>query len=437
MHRNGKYGVEIENIEPGSPAAMAGIRAGDKLLKVSGHPVSDMIDYLFYREGPALRLELERAGRVTLDLSLSEGEDPGITLKHFPVKRCGNRCLFCFVSQLPKGMRKTLYVKDEDYRMSFIYGNYITMANLTAADKRRIARQRLSPLYISVHSTGNAIRRRLLGNPKAPDIMKDLDFFRRHRLRLHTQIVLCPGINDGKNLARTISDLHRFHPSVMSAAVVPAGLVSASKARLRGVEKEDALSAISILERFQRRFKKLHGENFVYGADELYIKAGLALPDVSAYGELPQLENGVGMVPLFLHEAKRLKLKPAAMGSPKYLAITGISFYPFLKPFADRLNKKGHDVKLVPVPNRFFGPSITVTGLLTGSDIIQALAGSTAPRDILLVPDKAVKEGKDLLFLDDLSVSDVGEALGIRARLIEATPRGLVKALEDGKMETP
>ena len=437
MHPRRKYGVEIESVAPASPAAMAGIRAGDTLLAVGGNPVSDIIDYLFHRDGPELALDLEKAGRVTLDLSGQE--DTGITLKHFSVKRCGNRCLFCFVSQLPKGMRKTLYLKDEDYRMSFLYGNYITMANLTAADKKRIARQRLSPLYISIHSTDNTIRRRLLGNPKAPDVMKDLEFFRSERLRVHTQIVLCPGMNDGENLARTILDLHRFHPWVMSAAVVPAGLVSASKAGLKPVEKEDALAAVSTLERFQRRFKKRHGENFVYGADELYIKAGLALPDVSEYGELPQLENGVGMVPLFLHEAKKQRLKsvppaprPRGAGHPKYLAFTGVSFYPYLKPFIGRLNKKGHDIKLVPVSNSFFSPSITVTGLLTGRDIIRGLGEEVASRDILLVPDTAVKEGKDM-FLDDLSVSAVGEALGIRTSLIEATPRGLVKALEDGE----
>ena len=436
MHRSGRYGVEIESLEPGSPADRAGIRAGDRLLATGGHPVSDLLDYLFYRDGGRLTLELEKAGRVTLDLS--GDEDPGIALKHFPVKRCGNRCLFCFVSQLPKGMRKTLYLKDEDYRMSFIYGNYITMANLTAADKRRIARQRLSPLYISVHSTDNRTRRRLLGNPKAPDIMKDLEFLRRHRLQVHAQIVLCPGINDGENLTRTIEDLHRFHPSVMSVAVVPVGLVSAasgSTASLRRVEKKDAFRAISIVQRSQDKFRKIHGENFVYGADELYIKAGLALPDISEYGDLPQIENGVGMVPLFLRETKRLRPKPAAPAGPelrpKYLAFTGTSFYPYLKPLVERLNKKGHDIKLAPVSNGFFGPGITVTGLLTGSCIIRALGEEAASRDILLVPDTAVKEGEDFLFLDDLSVSDVGRALGIRTRLIEATPRGLAAALED------
>lgn len=417
---------------PGSIAGRAGIEAGDTLLSVNGNKVSDMIDYLFHKAGPRLALQTERAGRITLDVP--EGEDPGIALKHFPVKRCGNHCSFCFVSQLPRGMRKTLYLKDEDYRMSFIYGNYITMANLTEGDKRRIARQRLSPLYISVHSTDNGIRRRLLGNLRAPDIMKDLKFFRDNRLRVHTQIVLCPGINDGQNLARTIQDLYLFHPYVMSVAVVPVGLTAYAKAAhakagVRPVEKEDAVKTISIIERFQRRFRKKHGENIVCGADELYIKAGLALPPVAEYGDLPQIENGVGMVPLFLQEAK--KQKPVEPTGLKYLTFTGVSFHPYLKKFTDRLGKKGHRISLVPVTNSFFGPSVTVTGLLTGRDILGSLGEEAASHDILLVPETVVREGEDM-FLDDVRISDMEAALGIKARLIEATPGGLLRALGEG-----
>lgn len=435
MHQREKSGVEIEGVAPGSLADRAGIEAGDTLLSANGGKVSDMIDYLFYKSGlshkagQTLVLELEKAGRITLEPA--EGEDPGIRLKHFAVKRCGNHCAFCFVSQLPRGMRKTLYLKDEDYRMSFIYGNYITMANLTEGDKRRIARQRLSPLYISVHSTDNEIRRRLLGNLRAPDIMKDLKFLRDNRLRVHTQIVLCPGINDGPNLAKTIQDLYLFHPYVMSAAVVPVGLTSHAKAAhakagVRPVEKEDALKAIAVIERFQRRFRKKHGENIVYGADELYIKADSALPQVSEYGDLPQIENGVGMVPLFLHEEKKLKsVEPSGL---KYLTFTGVSFYPFAKKFIDRLGRKGHDISLVPVTNGFFGPSVTVTGLLTGRDVLRGLGEEAASHDILLVPETAVKEGEQM-FLDDVRISDMEAALGIKTRLIEASPAGLLKAL--------
>ena len=431
MRQREKCGVEIESVAPGSLAEKAGIRAGDTLLGVNGNRISDMIDYLFHKAEPELVLELEKAGRVRIEVP--EGRGPGIGLKHFPVKRCGNHCAFCFVSQLPKGMRKTLYVKDEDYRMSFIYGNYITLANLTESDKRRIARQRLSPLYISVHSTDNDTRRRLLGNPKAPDVIKDLKFFRENKLRAHTQIVLCPGINDGKNLVKTIGDLYSFYPYVMSVAVVPVGLTSHgkaahSKAGLRPVEKGDALHAISAIERFQKRFRKKHGENIVFGADELYIKAGAALPPVSEYGDLPQIENGVGMVPLFQHEAKKIRaMEPTGL---RYLTFTGVSFYPYLKKYIERLGKRGHDISLVPVVNNFFGPSVTVTGLLTGRDVLMGLAEKNAAgqRDILLVPETVVKEGGDM-FLDDVNLGDVEAALGMKTMLIKATPGGLLEAI--------
>ncbi len=425
MRQREKLGVEVENVAPGSFAAMAGIGAGDTLLSINGNRISDLIDFFFHKDGSPLEMEFRKAGRVKLDVP--EWEDPGMTLKHFPVKRCGNRCVFCFVSQLPKGMRKSLYLKDEDYRMSFIYGNYITMANLTDCDKKRIARQRLSPLYISVHSTDNAIRKQMLGNPAAPDIMKDLRFFRENKLRAHTQIVLCPGINDGKALAKTVSDLYSFYPYIMSIAVVPVGLTSFSKSKIKPVEREEAAAALDTIDRFQKRFRKKHGENIVYGADELYIKAGSSLPPIAEYGELPQIENGVGMVPQFLHEARRAGQAKNPSGL-KYLAFTGMSFYPYLARFFEKLRKQGHHVTLVPVENRFFGPSVTVTGLLTGRDVLKSLEEYAPSHDILLVPEAVVRDGEDI-FLDDVAVTDMEAALGIKALLIRATPQGILEAI--------
>ena len=425
MRQREKLGVEVESVTRGGLAAMAGISAGDTLISINGNRISDLIDFFFHQDSCTLDMKFKKAGRVKLDIPECGG--PGIALKHFPVKRCGNRCVFCFVSQLPKGMRKSLYLKDEDYRMSFIYGNYITMANLTEADKKRITRQRLSPLYISVHSTDNAIRRQMLGNPGAPDIMKDLRFFRENKLRAHTQIVLCPGINDGKSLAKTIRDLYSFYPYIMSIAVVPVGLTSFSKARIRPAGKEEAAEALDTIDRFQKRFRKKHGENIVYGADELYIKAGANLPPVSDYGDLPQIENGVGMVPLFLHQAKR----PGQAKNPsllKYLAFTGTSFYPYLSKFIEKLKKQGHHITLVPVENRFFGTSVTVTGLLTGRDVLKSLEEYAPSHDILLVPDAVVREGEDI-FLDDVAVTDMEAALGIKALLIGATPQGILEAI--------
>jgi putative radical SAM enzyme (TIGR03279 family) len=425
----GGKGVIVEEVEPGSPAERAGIQRGDALLSIDGYRVSDTIDYMFLRGGESFDAVVSRGGKKRkVGLELREGEDPGLLLGRFRIKTCGNNCLFCFVAQLPRGLRKSLYLRDEDYRMSFLYGNYVTLSNLTAQDKKRIVGQRLSPLYVSVHSTDRALRNRMLGNPRAPDIMKELRFLSGNRIRMHTQIVLCPGLNDGDALRRTISDLYSFYPYVESVAVVPVGLTAHRKKELRPVEKDDALAALEIIEAFQRRLRKKHGDPLVYGADELYIKAGRAFPPLGEYGELPQIENGVGMVPLFLSRARRLR-PPAPESRPRYLTFTGESFYPYFAKFIERLVKNGFDIKAVPVENTFFGNSVTVAGLLTGRDVIRALAPEARGRDVLLVPDVALREGHDV-FLDDVRPGDLEKALGIKTETVESTPEGLIRRLK-------
>jgi len=430
-------GAVIEAIREGSPAERAGLRASDMILSINGLKVNDLIDYLFMRCEPTLDMEIKRGERrLSVSVTHSEEEDPGIELKDFKIKICKNNCIFCFVSQLPKGLRKTLYVKDEDYRMSFLYGNYITMTNLTEKDKERIITQRLSPLYISVHSTERALRNKILGNPSAEDIMKELNFLKEHRISMHVQIVLCPGVNDGEHLKRTILDLHSLYPYLLSVAVVPVGLTSHRKLKLRAVEKEDAQRAISLIEGFQRRFRKRHGDPIVYAADELYIKAEMPFPPLKDYGELPQIENGVGMVPLFLSEARKIKISQGVVQaggraiSPKkrYITFTGVSFFPFLKRFIERLYSGGLTLSAVPVVNTFFGQSVTVTGLLTGRDILKALIERSKGFDVLLVPDIVLREAKDLM-LDDLRAEDIGSALGLRTRVIESTPKGLIEGI--------
>lgn len=426
-----KQGIEIEEVLHGSPAARAGIRTGDLLVKVNGNTVSDAIDYCFFKDDYPLRLEFETEEKTAKTLLLRDGnKEPGMALRHFPVRRCRNKCIFCFVSQLPKGLRKSLYVKDEDYRMSFLYGNYITMTNLSEKDRERIAGQRLGPLYISVHATDRKVRNYLLGNPEAGDILKELSFLRVNKIRSHVQIVLCPGINDGEVLKKTIRDLYGSYPYVSSIAVVPVGLTAHRKIKMRPVLREDAEKALQIVESFQKRFIKKHGDALVFGADELYIKAGRsAFPFLREYGLLPQIENGVGMVPLFLSEAKRLKPK-APVKRERYLTFTGMSFFPYLKKYLmDKLARSGYRITAAPVENRFFGASVTVTGLLTGRDAVRALAPHANSHDILLVPDTLIKEGGDM-FLDDLTVADVGAALGIKAVIFEATPGGFLRMLE-------
>ena len=428
MHNN--PGAEIASVLPESVAYAAGIAPGDIILSVNGHKVCDSIDFMFFRNEEKLHVIAKRKDkRLSFPLVLKEGQDAGIELKPFKIKTCKNRCIFCFVHQLPNGLRKTLYVKDEDYRMSFLYGNYITLTNLSPQDKKRIIQQKLSPLYLSVHSTSGTLRNTLLGNPKAPDILKEIAFFKEHKIRMHCQVVLCPGYNDGKDIEKTIRDLYKFYPYVLSIALVPVGITSHRKSgpKLRPVEKEDALRTLSQVDSFQKRFRKKHGDSIVYASDELYIKGEAEFPPLREYGDLPQIENGVGMIPLFMHHAKRVKI-PQLGAKKRFVTFTGVSFYPYLTKFMEKLKKNGTDIEAVPVENTFFGKSITVTGLLTGRDVIKTLHENIKKDDILLIPDVVMKEGEEV-FLDDISRRDLEDLLAVTAVVVESTPKGLVDAI--------
>jgi putative radical SAM enzyme (TIGR03279 family) len=424
-----KRGAVIESVAPGSPAHREGLRPGDVLTAIDGEPVADAIDVMFLADGAAPALRVSRRGRErTVRLQMGGEGDPGIELRSFPVRTCRNKCVFCFVAQLPRGLRRSLYVRDEDYRMSFLYGNYITLTNLGAGDKERIVRQRLSPLYISVHSTDTRVRNALLGNPDAPDVMQELRFFARHRIGMHAQIVLCPGLNDGPGLERTLRDLASLYPALLSVAVVPVGLTAHRKKELRPVAARDARDALDIVEDLRKRFERELGDPLVHGADELYIKAGRELPPLEGYGDLPQVANGVGMVPLFLDEALKARIPRARRGDPRFLAVTGTSFEPFLRRLVERLGKKGHRVEALPVENAFFGPSVTVAGLLTGRDVVSAASPLRERFDVLLLPDVLLREG-DEIFLDDLAVPDLARALKRKVVVVESTPQGLIKGV--------
>ncbi|HEX8949868.1 MAG TPA: DUF512 domain-containing protein [Dissulfurispiraceae bacterium] len=436
MQAKSSSGAEIESIREGSVAWRAGLRPGDRLVAINGHRINDAVDLMFYGSEQMLKL-LARRGKEKIaaeaEADADAAGDLGIVLKPFKIRPCRNNCLFCFVSQLPKGMRRPLYLKDDDYRMSFLFGNYITMTNMTAPDRERIVEQRLSPLYLSVHSTSTSVRNRLIGNQKAADILKELRFLVDNRIRLHVQIVLCPGYNDGKDLERTISDLYRFYPYVMSVAVVPVGLTSHRKKAMRPVDRADASNALDTIHKFQARFRRKHGESIVYGADELYIKAEAELPPLSEYGDLPQIENGVGMVPQFLQQARRIKLPQALQDAEKgrkrrFVTFTGVSFYPYLSKFVNRLRKSDIDIEAVGVENTFFGQEVTVAGLLTGRDLMKSLSEVVKKDDVLLVPDIVMREGDEIL-LDDVSRQDIEDLLGVKAVVMESTPKGIVDAI--------
>ncbi len=420
-------GITIESIAPSSVADAAGLKPGDVITNINTMPLRDVIDFMYYRDGDVVDIEYVRdKTKKRLRLSPEDRTDLGITFSPMKVKTCKNNCVFCFVKQLPKGLRKALYIKDEDYRLSFLYGNYITLSNVTDEERRRIVEQRLSPLYLSVHTTNKALRGRMLGNTKAADIKKELKFFADHKIRMHIQIVLCPGFNDGKELGNTIQDIYKYHPYAASIAIVPVGLTKHRKIQLASVTKEDARKAIATVDAFQKRFRKKHGESIVYCSDEMYIKAETSFPSLSDYGDLPQIENGVGMVPLFMSQSRKVKVPRAPHQKRKYLTFTGSSFYPFLKKFLGRLAERERlTVDVVPVENRFFGEEVTVTGLLTGRDIISTLHDNSDHHDFLLIPDVVLREG-DSLLLDNVTVPDVEDALGIKVLVTDGTPQGLI-----------
>jgi len=419
-------GVLIEHVEPGSAAEECGFRAGDVLLSIDGNPVNDAIDYMYHRGGEEITVVVSRQGEeIACIIEKDEYDDPGIVPSPIKVSSCLNKCVFCFVHQQPGGLRKSLYLRDDDYRMSFLYGNYITLTNLSDEEKKRIVAQRLSPMYVSVHATDLEVRNRMLGNPDAPDVMRELRFFVENGIRVHTQVVLCPGYNDGEVLRKTIHDIASLGPMALSLAVVPVGLTAHRRTELSPVSAQDAAAALDIIEAFQGDFLRERESRLVYGADELYIKAGRGFPTIEAYEGLPQIENGVGMVPLFLDDADALEITGPSGPVRKCLTFTGASFFPYLKAFSDRLVAAGYDVSPVQIENDLFGRTVTVAGLLSGRDIIEQLRPHSSGCERLIIPDVVLRES-EYDFLDGLTLEEVANVLKLETLVVESSPYGLL-----------
>ncbi len=425
--------LRIDSVTPGSIAAELEVAAGDRLLAVNGHPLRDLIDYSYFTASEEeLLLEIEKPDGELWELEVERqaGEPLGMIFSAPDPARCANNCLFCFVHQLPKGLRKPLYVKDEDYRLSFLNGNYVTLANLKIPALKRIIEQRLSPLYISVHATNPELRERLLGKSGIPPVLGQLRQLAAARIVMHTQVVLCPGINDGEELRRTVSELAALYPAVQSLAVVPLGLTAHRRnlPRLTPVEAEYSREFIAIWQQEAEALHKRLGQPFLFLADEFYLKAGLPFPPVKEYGDFPQIENGVGMVPLFLKEAARLLKGIRPIGAFRATVVTGASSFGFVRDFLAQLaEKSGVDILPLAVENKLFGPSITVSGLIAGNDIVAALAGRNVG-SCLLVPDVMLKEGEGV-FLDDVSPTQLEQRLGIPVIVFDSTPGGFYRAL--------
>jgi len=424
--------LRVESVEPNSYAAELGLLAGDRLLSINGHEMTDLVDYHLYIGSKQLLLTVlrENDDLWELDLEKDQHEALGINMAQSPPLQCGNQCLFCFVHQLPKGLRKTLYIKDEDYRFSYLYGSYITLTNLSEVDLQRIIRDKLSPLYISVHATAHLLREKLLGT-EVPDILPLLERLVTAGIELHCQVVFCPGINDGTALEQTINDLARFYPQVASVAIVPVGLTRyrSKLPQLRKVTHQDATSCLRLVHQYQDDFLSQHRTRFVFAADEFYLLAEQQIPPYSNYEDFPQIENGVGLIAQFRHQTAEVLLEVEALDLDKITLVTGRLFQDELTKYAEQFSaKSGVNLQVIAIDNHFFGPDITVTGLITGDDLLQQLRGHSLGNG-LLIPDVMLKDGGGL-FLDDINIENIKKFLHVPVVVVESSPWGILDGVE-------
>lgn len=424
--------LKIEAVSSGGSADLAGLKQGDCLVSINGRKIVDIVDYFLSLDAEFLQLEVLRdnKNRLQFELEIEEHLDPGLQVEHPDPTHCGNNCLFCFVHQLPKGLRKTLYVKDEDYRFSYLYGSYVTLSNIDQVALQRIIDEQLSPLYVSVHATDEELRTQLLGR-KSPPIFELLQQLTDSDIEIHCQIVVCPGINDGRALQKSIETLYRLAPGIRSLAVVPVGLTRFRNKlpALRCLTRQEAADIVDMIEKYQQQFLSKGGSRFVFAADEIYLQSDRELPDIEEYEELWQLENGVGMVAQFRQEAQDVLQDAETLELNRVSVLTGYSFALELKDFCSRLAQKtGVEIDVRPIRNRFFGESVTVAGLLTGQDLLNQLAGEDLG-EALLLPEVMLKNEQDV-FLDDLTVSELSERLQLPVVKIASTPWGVLDGLE-------
>lgn len=420
-------GAKIEGIEKKSIAEELGLEAGDFLYKINGQVVRDFLDYQYLSCEEELDLEIIRANGEKWSIQIEKDEAENLGLEFLSpvfdgIRRCRNKCVFCFVDQMPPGMRSTLYCKDDDYRLSFLHGNYITLTNLKEEDIEKIIQYRLSPLYISVHATNPNLRIRMMNNPSASKIKEQLNHLAKAGIQMNLQIVLCPGLNDQAALDETINDLAKLYPQVISIAVVPVGLTKYRQGLypLEVVCKEKALQTINQVEEWQKKFKKELGTRLVFLSDEIYLTASLEFPKQEEYEDFPQIENGVGLVRIFLDDFyKQERSLPKSLPQRRQVTIiSATSAAKFLCRVVERLNKiKNLNVNLEVIKNSFFGNSVTVTGLLTGADILANLKHKNLG-DELLIPRIVLKE-EEAIFLDGMKLEDLEKSLNTPIKIVE------------------
>lgn len=429
--------VTIFSVDHDSPAEHAGILPGETLCSINGNEICDILDYRFYETEKEVLLLLRDAQGADREIKLRKGqyESIGLQFETYLMDRqrsCRNKCVFCFIDQLPSGMRESLYFKDDDSRLSFLFGNYITLTNLSQREADRIIKMKISPINISVHTTNPELRCRMMGNRFAGDCLRYLYQFAEAGIKLNCQLVLCHGWNDGEELERTLRDLLPLYPSVQSIALVPLGVTKFREGLtpLTPYTAETALEVVRTAERWGEQMQKQHGERICYAADEFYLKARLPIPDAAFYGAFDQLENGVGLIANFREEFL-FALEDVSGDEETHSGtlITGVSFAPFLEELLDGLRRKCHNLtcKVAAIRNDFFGESINVAGLVTGGDILKQLRGKELGGR-LLVPDTMLRHEGDL-FLDNVSLKDLERELGVPVSVVPDDGGELLKLI--------
>ncbi|MGB9868157.1 MAG: DUF512 domain-containing protein [Bacillota bacterium] len=412
-----KGGV-LATVYPGSLAEEVGLRAGDVIISVNGVRLRDVIDFMYQMSSDSVELRVLTSSGRQKTLKLSKGLDQGLGVRFAQdvfdgVKLCTNRCDFCFVAQLPPGLRASLSLRDDDYRLSFLHGNFITMTNMSSEDFKRVARYHLSPLYVSVHTTNPGVRAKMLRNSRARLINQQLEWLAANGIRFHCQIVLVPGLNAGNELARTIEGLKALRPWAKSVGVVPVGLTKYHRFGLRRLSPAEAVEVLDIVEQYHRSAREEGGYGWVYAADELYLSCGRAVPKVEYYDDFPQLENGIGIVASFLESVATATKRLGELGGklPRATVVCGTLCAEVVGNALRKLSEAAStQLELLPVENGLFGESVNVSGLLAGRDIAKAVKDRPG-LELLVVPRQAAPEG---VFIDDVTLGDLARVLGVR-----------------------
>ena len=410
--------IRVTAVHPDSIAAELGLQEGTQLISVNGRELEDFLDWEFLTADEEFLLHVRQPGGEEIEFEIERplGEPMGVSLEPARIRRCANRCDFCFVDGLPDGLRDVLYIRDDDYRLSFRYGNFATLTNLKPHDVERIIEYRLSPLYVSVHATDPIVRRYLLRNPTAPEVIPQLRQFAEHGIEFHTQIVMSPGVNDGAVLRQTLTDLYEFGPSIVGCSVVPVGLTEYSKHHLvREPTAEECRAAITLIEERASVARTQRGINWAFGADELYVRAGVELPGPQIYDGFDQVENGVGSVRWLQQRIETVAGELHGWEEKRIGVVTGTAMAQLMPMVLGPLAKAtGASFELIPVVNTLFGATVTTAGLLPGMAMQQALKGRT-DLDLVLLPGESIND--DALFIDSMSFDLLARSVPVEIRL--------------------